>query len=137
MAPADLNPYASPAAAGNVQSNAPQIALTRLRIPSLGLMLLAGLWILAVLHGLFVALCFSGTRIITNVDLIHSVCVLPTCFIAYGAWCMRRGKRYRVALAAAIMASIPLLSPWIWMGIPFGIAALLILRRADVRAAFS
>jgi hypothetical protein len=34
------------------------------------------------------------------------------------------------------VASIPVLSPFIWLGIPLGIWAFVVLRRADVRAAF-
>jgi ABC-type spermidine/putrescine transport system permease subunit II len=61
---------------------------------------------------------------------------LPSCFIAYGAYCMRRGVRYRTSKIAAILACIPIVSPMIWFGIPFGIWALLVLRQPAVRRAF-
>jgi hypothetical protein len=50
---------------------------------------------------------------------------------------MRHGENYGVALTAAILASIPLLSACIWFGISFGIWALIVLRRPAVRAAFT
>jgi hypothetical protein len=138
MAPVNVNPYASPAAAEILEVDLRRDALTGLRGPSLGLLVLAGFWSLATLHLLIVVvLVLSGSQKIVTWEAMQSLCALPSCFIVYGAWCMRRGKRYRVALAAAIMSSIPLLSPCIWMGIPFGAWALLVLRRADVRAAFS
>jgi glucose-6-phosphate-specific signal transduction histidine kinase len=138
MAPADFNPYASPAAADSVEVDARRAALARLRGPSLGLLLLAGMWSVGLIHSLIViVLLLSGTHEISQVHVIQSLCVLPSCFIVYGAWCMRRGRRYRLALAAAVLASIPVLSPCIWMGIPFGVWALVVLRRPGVRAAFS
>ncbi len=45
---------------------------------------------------------------------------------------MRRGNRYRMAMAAAVVACIPFLSPWVFLGI----WALVVLCRRDVRAAF-
>jgi hypothetical protein len=64
---------------------------------------------------------------LTNVSLFH----------IFGAICMRRGTNYKVALISAILGCIPFLSPAIYFGIPFGIWALVVLRRPDVRAAFA
>ena len=69
-------------------------------------------------------------------DLMPLLIALPSMFVFYGAWCMRRNVRYRLAVAAAVVACVPFLSPWIFLGIPFGIWALAILWRRDVRAAF-
>jgi hypothetical protein len=49
---------------------------------------------------------------------------------------MRRGVRYRITMASAITSCIPFLSPMVYFGIPFGIWALVVLRRKDVRIAF-
>ena len=63
--------------------------------------------------------------------------MLPSLYTAHGAWCMRRMTGYRTAVAASIVACIPFLTPWFVLGIPFGIWALVVLRRKDVRAAFA
>jgi hypothetical protein len=49
---------------------------------------------------------------------------------------MRRSVHYGRTVAAAIVACIPCLSPWVLLGIPFGIWALVVLCRRDVQAAF-
>ena len=54
-----------------------------------------------------------------------------------GAWNMRRGTRYRWAYLAAVLASIPMLTPVIWCGIPLGIWALVVLHHKDVKAVFA
>jgi len=57
--------------------------------------------------------------------------------VTYGAFQMRRLRRYRFCCLAAALACVPLISPMIWMGIPFGIWALIVLRRPSVRELFS
>jgi hypothetical protein len=64
---------------------------------------------------------------LTNVSLFH----------IYGAICMRRGKNYYVALTSAALSCIPYLAPGIVFGIPFGVAALVVLWQPSVRAAFA
>jgi hypothetical protein len=55
----------------------------------------------------------------------------------YGAIAMLRGKQYSACVAGAVTASIPFISPCVFLGIPFGIWALVILFRKDTRAAFA
>jgi hypothetical protein len=50
-----------------------------------------------------------------------------------GAWSMRKLKNYRLCLCSAMLAMLL----GFGLGLPFGIWALLVLRRADVRAAFA
>lgn len=64
---------------------------------------------------------------LTNVSLLH----------IYGAICMRRGRNYYVALTPVALSCIPYLASGIIFGIPFGIWAIIVLRRPDVRAAFA
>jgi len=52
-----------------------------------------------------------------------------------GAWNMMRLKSYSLAVTAAILALIPWWVTWI-IGLPFGILALIVLRRRHVMAAF-
>ena len=49
---------------------------------------------------------------------------------------MRLGQDYRRAKLAAILSCIPFLSPVMYCDIPFGIWALVVLRRQDVRTEF-
>lgn len=69
---------------------------------------------------------FNMGLALTNVSLFH----------IYGAVCMRRGRNYYVALTSAALSCIPCLAPGIYFGIPFGIAALVVLWQPNVRAAF-
>lgn len=124
----------------------PQATAPRLRGPSLGLLLLSLLWILVSLVGsVGVALEWADDyyrRGAVSVEwhaldhLTQGFLSLPSLVIAYGAWCMRRGRNCRLSIAAAVIACIPFLSPWVFLGIPFGIWALVVLLRRDVRAAF-
>lgn len=65
--------------------------------------------------------------------LMYSASIL----IFIGAWNMRFGTRYRWAYAAAVLASIPMLTPLFFCGIPLGIWALVVLHREDVKAVFA
>ncbi len=53
-----------------------------------------------------------------------------------GGACMLMLKNYSMARTAAIVAIIPCLSPCIFLGMPFGIWAVVLLSRPDVRARF-
>jgi hypothetical protein len=64
---------------------------------------------------------------LTNVSLFHN----------YGAISMRRGRNYYVALTSAALTCIPFLAPGIFWGIPFGVAALVVLWQPNVRATFA
>lgn len=57
-------------------------------------------------------------------------------FIIYGALQMRRLKGYTLSFSAALLAAIPCLGPCCLLGIPFGVWAIVILRRPDVRSTF-
>ena len=50
---------------------------------------------------------------------------------------MRRLENYRTAMTVAIVSVIPLISPCCLLGIPFGIWALVMLSRPEVRDAFA
>ena len=56
--------------------------------------------------------------------------------IALGAISMIRLKNYRNAYTAALLSLIPLCSPCLVLGIPFGIWAILILNRPEVKQRF-
>ncbi|SIN92195.1 hypothetical protein SAMN05444166_1623 [Singulisphaera sp. GP187] len=56
--------------------------------------------------------------------------------VLYGALQMLEGRSYANAMTAAIVSLIPFCSPVVLLGLPFGIWALLVLRRDDVKEAF-
>lgn len=56
--------------------------------------------------------------------------------VALGAVSMLRLKNYRTANMAAILAIIPVCSPCFVLGIPFGIWAIVVLHRPEVKQHF-
>jgi hypothetical protein len=63
--------------------------------------------------------------------------ILAALSITVGSISMLRLKGYRSAFHAAILASIPFCSPCFVLGIPFGIWAVILLRRPEVRDRFA
>lgn len=57
-------------------------------------------------------------------------------FVIFGAVSMMRLRNYGVAYTAAVLSVIPCCSGCYFLGIPFGIWALVVLNREDVKAAF-
>ncbi len=55
--------------------------------------------------------------------------------ILAGARSMRRGRRYQLCYAAAIVACVPFLTP-LFAGVIFGVWALILLHRQDVKELF-
>lgn len=78
--------------------------------------------------------------------MIHTIDLLILLFSAVSAWSgvlvicgslrMRELKNYRLCRVSAIVAILPT-GPDVVFGVPFGLWALLILRRPDVKAAFA
>jgi hypothetical protein len=62
---------------------------------------------------------------------------LFTLCITFGSISMIRMKGYSSATFAAILAVIPICSPCIVIGIPFGVWALIVLRRPEVKRRFT
>ena len=62
--------------------------------------------------------------------------VVVSAVVLFGALKMMRLQNYGWAMAAAILAVIPCLSPCCCLGIPFGIWALVVLSKPEVKAAF-
>ncbi len=53
-----------------------------------------------------------------------------------GAMSMMSLRRYPLAVAASVLAMLPLVSPCCFLGLPFGIWSLVVLLQSDVRAGF-
>ncbi|MCD9187593.1 MAG: hypothetical protein LUM44_14330 [Pyrinomonadaceae bacterium] len=56
--------------------------------------------------------------------------------IIYGGFCMLKGQKPGLAKTAAILAILPVSSCCFLLGIPFGIWALIVLRKPEVKAVF-
>ncbi len=68
--------------------------------------------------------------VINVIGLIMSVVVFM------GASKMKNAESYGFAMAAAIIAMVPCVSPCCLLGLPFGIWALIVLLKPEVKAAF-
>lgn len=75
----------------------------------------------------------SGTFGIVN----ELFCVAMSVLILVGAKKMQSLRSYEFAFTAAIVAMIPCLTPCCFLGLPFGIWALVILNKAAVKSHFS
>ncbi|WP_372721517.1 hypothetical protein [Novipirellula sp.] len=64
------------------------------------------------------------------------VIIVINCLILFSAIRMKGMKNYSLALTGAIMAAIPCISPCYFIGIPFGIWAIIVLMRPEVKQAF-
>lgn len=64
------------------------------------------------------------------------VLLLTSTLVTIGGISMLRMRSYALSYTAAVVASIPCLGPCCILGIPFGIWALVVLHREDVRSAF-
>lgn len=73
--------------------------------------------------------------IVANV-LGYGMLVLIHFVVALGGVKLLRLRTYSNAITAAVVALLPCFSPLVVLGIPFGIWALVVLCRSDVRAAF-
>ena len=62
--------------------------------------------------------------------------LVASCFVAFGAWKMQRLESFSLAFSSAVVAAIPCVGPCCLLGIPFGIWAIVVLNRPDVRSAF-
>ncbi len=144
----DLNPYAAPADTNSAQSSFPSAA-ARVRGPALSLMICAGIFLgLLVLGFLFnIFLIFSGltsdnggpTSSFTTVvarTVFGCLLMLINGFIFYGALQMQQLSSLTAARTAAILACVPCVGPCYFLGIPFGIWALVALNDPQVRGAF-
>ena len=140
------NPYESP-----TTSNVDFVrAKSSLFTPAV---LLLGLASLSLLHAVYIGftIVIDTIRILDNHGgaagiphvlpmIIESLVFVAMCasyfVVFYGAVQMLKGRRLGIAKTAAILAIIPMCSPLFVIGIPFGIWALVVLSKPDVRAAF-
>lgn len=142
MSDNDTNPYASPAAEsqtnGQIHPSNPLIA------PAVILIILSSLMLVSIL--------FTIPAELERMEQVHeaqksrhlkgtifSVLAVVTynAAIVMGAIHMLRLKKRGRAKMGAILACVPICSPLIFLGIPFGIWALVTMNRTEVRSRFS
>lgn len=134
------NPYAPPAVPAD--SGSPGNPLLFPAIVLLCLSTLFVLLIVASLPGQFVRIRAIDTSTAEGagelVGSIVSLAVWPLMNVAIGlgAVSMLRLKNYHSAYTAAILAIIPVCSPCFVLGIPFGIWALVVLNRPELKQRF-
>lgn len=135
-----INPYESPREANSpAPISARRELITRLRGPSIGLLVLSGmqagytlfcLIMVAAMFMMFPSRVFAFWWKLEEFAALI-VAFVPSAFIFTGAWQMRRMRSLYWCRAAAIAACIPFLSPAIFVGIPLGIwAAIVLFQRA-------
>jgi hypothetical protein len=134
----NVNPYQSPAA-----YQAKTITGNPLMIPSIILLVLASMMLALILFSI-PGLIFQTRGIDTTIPalqgkLVGSLAgfwVVMMGAIIWGSVAMLRLRGYRNAMVAAVLAVIPVCSPCFVLGVPFGIWAIIVLMRVEVRAMF-
>jgi len=153
-APGDAeNPYLAPTQYGQPSfqpfAGADPMAASRVAGPAIALIVTGALGIVGQVLGLIVNLVqlgggmggagrqqmpvlFSGGLGVgmASINLVVGIVVVM------GAVKMKNLESYAFAMAAAVMAMVPCLSPCCLLGLPFGIWALVVLSDAGVKAAF-
>ena len=124
-------------------------ALDQLKGPAIGLMATAGigaafqvLGLVLNLTGAGMGAMMQGGRGMPNmmsggIGAVFSVIGLIMAVVVFmGASKMKNAESYGFAMAAAIIAMIPCVSPCCLLGLPLGIWALIVLLKPEVKAAF-
>lgn len=137
------NPYEPPRSVNNppatVRHGNP------LLVPAIVILVSAVLYLIYISSQFFLALRFApsllaGDGLVANLMqyLLFPVLMIIGNLIAIrGGIQMLRREKFDAAQGAAVVACIPFCSPGILFGIPFGIWALVLMKRADVRAMFA
>ena len=137
------NPYEPPVGEYGPDIADPDLAdeeqMIRRRVSRPGTALL----ILGATYSVFPAIYLVGTPwiLLGNRVMIEDILVVAAFFfssiaIAVGGAKMVFMESYSIAKIGAALACIPLISPFVLWGIPFGIWALIVLRDPKVKAAF-
>ncbi|MBL0312064.1 MAG: hypothetical protein IPP78_04970 [Holophagaceae bacterium] len=124
-------------------------AMDQLKGPAIGLMATAGIgaaWqalsLVLNLLGAGMGAAMSGSRGMPNmlsggVGAVVNVIGLAMAVVVFmGASKMKNAESHGFAMAAAILAMIPCISPCCLLGLPLGIWALIVLLKPEVKAAF-
>jgi hypothetical protein len=143
------NPYASPEAPSDPVVESRIQSLKWLRGAAIGILFFAAFEFLSGLFWIIVApIVFAATIFFpmqgqlplwqSGLGWVAAIAVTVRAgFMFYGAWHMRTAKSYRWAMASAILSITGIVYPGLWLSIPFGVWAFILLRRKNIRAAFA
>lgn len=142
------NPYSSPEPvvdASRARSDVTVPAIALIVVASIGIffgVIALGLDVVLILSGAVERLAEMRAGLISEQTkiTIRSVwgiaLLIADVFVIYGAVQMKQLKNYSIAQRAAIVSVIPCLGPCCFLGIPFGIWALVVLAKPHVKEAF-
>ena len=135
------NPYSTP----QNQSSRPRHPggpnqLAGLKGPAISLIVVSVISILNVLAGPFVNAAM-GTYDVGSPEFIGNIAAAIGFaslhgFVAFSGKLMLDGKSHGICMAGAIISCIPVCTPCILLGIPFGIWAIVVLQQPAVKSAF-
>jgi len=124
-------------------------AADAVRGPAIGLMVTAGIGAVFQLIGLVLNIAGTGMGAMAGgndgmvnmfsggIGILTSLIGIAVAgFIIYGAMLMQKLQKHGMAMAAAIAAMIPCISPCCILGLPIGIWAIVVLVKPEVKAAF-
>ena len=124
-------------------------AMDQLKGPAIGLMATAGIGAAFQLLGLVLNLMGAGMGALSRGNqgmrnmlsggiwaVFNVIGLIIAVVVFMGASKMKNAESYGFAMAAAILAKIPCISPCCPLGLPLGIWALIVLLKPEVKAAF-
>ena len=127
-------------------ANAREQARQALAAPAIIILVLSVLSALVNVIGLFMSpMAFIDESMHSELEMMGAFAgnvffsllwIAVAAFTAYGAWEMRNVKSYGLSMAAAIASCIPCVSVCCPLGIPFGIWALVLLMKPEIKAGF-
>jgi hypothetical protein len=143
MSDPNINPYEPPSVDSQLgpESREQTIEQIRRRVARPGTALLIMGSIAAVFPGIaivgYIFVLLNRWDPIVVSQLLASVCFFAcSVAISIGGGKMAAMESYRMARLGAILACIPFISPFGFLGIPFGIWALVLLNAPEVKAAY-
>ena len=121
-------------------AEAEPLARGRLRVPSIGLLVAGVLNLLTTLSIVVLAVSLSGSDELSVRTIVFAVIAFSSLVLGIllliGSARMRDLQAYPIALSAAVAAILPF-APGFLISLPFGVWALLVLSRRDVRLSFA
>jgi len=135
-----INPYSPPTSNPELNQDPRDLAKSRLSRPATALIIMASIhsvFVTIVLVSNAVAFASSNFHFDNAIDTaLASIQLISLILIAIGGAKMAFLESLPLARLGAVLACIPFLSPFIVLGIPFGIWALLLLNNPDNQAFF-
>ena len=136
----DLNPYASPRAIPEHLPDPSALAKQRLGRPATALIIMASIHSVLVAIQLVSVIVVSLRGGVLAIDIamiaLASVQLTALITIAIGAAKMAFLESFIMGRVAAALACIPIISPFLIVGIPFGIWAWVLLAEPAIQSAF-